>query len=83
MLDEQYPMFSKFFFVFSMGKHKSSASTTEKELTGKASINNVKQLDQAKLFMEGMGYEEPQALESSTSIVNTKSLELNKQVELP
>ena len=82
VLDKEFPEFSKFWFVFDSGKHSVQATQTEKKLTQEAELKGD-QLDQVKeMFMEGCGYQAESEKPSEVTIVNEKSRELNKQVEL-
>jgi hypothetical protein len=81
-LDEKYPEFSKFWFVFDSGKTTVAETKTEKQLNQDADLKGD-QLDQVKdIFMEGCGYQDESEKHSEVTIVNEKSRELNKQLEL-
>ena len=80
-MDEKFPQFSEFWFVFSLGKKSEWQQTTTKQLEQKVDLNNMKQLEQAKVFMEGIGFSDT-AGASSVKIENAKFSELQKQVEL-
>jgi len=79
-LDEDYPEFSKFWFVFSLGKEETHNSCTEKKLDGSADLNTLQKLEMGKQFLEGIGYNETAA--SSVEIENVKMTEMKKEVEL-
>lgn len=83
-VDNVFPQFTKMYMVNSLGKTKTSSSTTEKKLGGQANVGTVGQLSKAKNFLEGLGWE-PEALEDGSggaTIANVKFEELKKQVEL-
>ena len=80
VLDDEYPEFSKFFFVFSMGKEETHNSSTEKMLDGSCDLNSLQKLEMAKGFLEGIGFNETG--DSKVEIENVKMTELKKEVEL-
>jgi hypothetical protein len=80
-IDDKFPQFSKFWFVKSLAKTHEHAQLTAKELKQNCPLKNVGQLEQAKLFMEGMGFNE-EASTSNVKIENEKAGGLKKEVEL-
>ena len=87
MLDKKYPGFSGSWFVKSMCKTQEYVQTVSKNLGQQVDLKNLAQLEEAKLFMEGMGLNK----EKSTSRVQvehpkadglTKKNELLKQPHL-
>jgi hypothetical protein len=80
-LDEKFPRFSKFWFVFSKGKSSEHSSQIAKKLDQDTDIKNLEQLQQAKIFMEGLGFQE-EAASSTVQVENEKSVELKKATEL-
>ena len=81
IVDEQFPEFSKFWYVFSLGKTETHTSTVGKKLEQDTDLKTLKQLDEAKCFMEGVGFSES-AGPSTVHIENVKWQDLQKQVEL-
>ena len=81
-LDETFPQFSKFFFVMSQGKVQEHKQVVGKKLDQRVDVKNLAQLTEAKLFMEGMGFQESQPGQSSVQVENAKASELKKLVEL-
>ena len=77
--DEKYPQFTKFWYVWSLGKVEQHTSSCGKKLEGESELKNLDQLELAKCFMEGLGYNNTAS--SSVKIENAKSQELQKQVE--
>jgi len=80
-LDTTYPEFSKFWFVFSLGKEETHTSSTDKTLDGSADLNNLQKLEMGKQFLEGIGWKDGSGA-SSVSIENAKVTEMRKEVEL-
>ena len=80
-LDESFLQFSKFWFIFSLGKTTLHVSDTTKKLEQSSDLKTLAQLDQAKLFLEGMGFEATGA-SSTVKIENEKATGLKKLVEL-
>ena len=73
MIDDVYPEFSKFFFCFSLGKKQLHLGSQNKELSGSSGLKDIKQLEQAKAFFEGLGFDGDGAAEESTvKIENAK-----------
>ena len=81
-IDKEYPMFSKFWFVMSKGKETSNISTTKKQLSQNSGLKGVGQLEQAMVFMEGVGFKDGEEEKGEGKIENVKHEELAKQVEL-
>ena len=81
MLDEKYRTFNRFWFVMSMGKTQEHKQTVSKNLDQQVDLKNLAQLEEAKLFMEGMGLttEKPT---SSVQVEHTKADGLEKKNEL-
>ena len=80
-IDEAYPQFSKFWFVFSLGKTEQHTSTVGKKLEQETDLKNLEQLEQAKIFMEGIGFQGDTGA-SQVKIENVKYQELQKTVEM-
>ena len=80
-IDDAFPEFSKFFFVWCLGKKSSNIGETSKELSQAADLKNVDQLENAKLFMEGMGFTK-KLEESQPAIANVKYEDILKAVEV-
>ena len=80
-IDEKFPQFSRFWFVFSLGVKKVHTQNVVKKLEGIADLKTVAQLEQGKMFMEGMGFDEGVA-SGSGQIENEKAAELKKALEL-
>ena len=78
-LDPDFPQFSKFWFVFSKAKETTDVQRTSKELIGKSDVKTVGQLENTKVFLEGMGWSEPLNGEGP-KIENVKFEELQKKV---
>jgi len=80
-LDTEFPQFSKFWFVFSKPREVTEKQSTNKVLEGDAEIKGIRSLDQARMFMEGMGFpEEGSSVGGEPQIVNVKYEELQKKV---
>jgi hypothetical protein len=82
IIDAKYPQFSRMWFIFSLGLTKTHTQKTEKRLEGVTDLKNLAQLQQAKIFMEGMGIEDAENLTSGTHIEGEKVAELKKTLEL-
>jgi len=82
VIDEKHPQFSRMWFVFSLGLKKVHTQKTEKKLEGVSDLKNLAQLEQAKVFMEGMGLDDPGASGSGAKIEGEKAGELKKNLEL-
>ena len=81
-IDDEYPEFSKFFFCFSLGKTQTHVGSQKKELSGSSGLKDMKQLESAKAFFEGLGFEgDGAAAESSVKIENAKYQELKKELD--
>ncbi len=80
-LDEKFPQFSRFWFVFSLGKVQQHTSHVQKNLQQDVDLKNLDQLEKAKVFMEGLGFSEGSG-SSSVQVENEKVAELTKAVEL-
>ena len=80
--DEEYPQLSMFFYITSKGKDERTRQTTKKALSQDCPLSSVKQLDDAKAFMEGLGYEEKPIDDpaNSSNLVNIKKEELEKKL---
>ena len=78
-LDEVYPQFSKFWYVFSAGKTTTNTSTQSKELEQSADLKNIKQLEQAKIFMEGLGFNGDAVADTTVTVANVKFDEVQKK----
>ena len=82
VIDDEYPEFSKFFFCFSLGKTQTHVGSQKKELSGSSGLKDMKQLEGAKAFFEGLGFEgDGAAAESSVKIENAKYQELKKELD--
>ena len=83
-IDEVYPQFSKFWYKCSLGKEEKNISSQSKELVAKGEVKTLGQLSAAKVFMEGMGFDEAadQADDSSVKIESVLYAELKQRVEL-
>jgi hypothetical protein len=83
-IDEKYPEFSKFWYRFSLGKEEKNVSTQSKELVAKGDVKTIGQLAAAKVFMEGMGFDETadQADDSTVQIESVLYAELKQKIEL-
>ena len=80
-VDAKFPIFSKFYFVMGQGKLSVHTSDVQKKLSQHVDIKNLGQLEEAKLFMEGMGFKD-EADKSSVQVENAKAAEAKKLVEL-
>ena len=79
-IDEKFPQFSRFWFVKGLGKTKEATGNVRKTLSQGVDLRNIAQLEQAKLFMEGMGW--PGEQPSSSSVIeNAKATELKAILE--
>ena len=73
VIDEVYPEYSRFFFRKSLGKTRTHTQEEIKKLSGEMDLKSAKQLENAKLFMEGQGFpEDAPGSGSNASIVNVK-----------
>ena len=83
-IDEVFPQFSKFWYKFSLGKEEKNVSNQTKKLVAKGDVKTLGQLSAAKVFMEGMGFDEgdDQADDSSVTIESVLYAELKQKVEL-
>ena len=83
-IDPKYPQFSKFWYKFSLGKQEKHVSTETKHLSAKGDVKTLGQLAAAKVFMEGMGYDEgyEKADDSGVTIESVLYGELKQKVEL-
>ena len=86
-IDEQFPQFSKFWFIFSLGKKEVHEQKQSKQLEGYTDVNSKAEVDKAKLFMEGLGYQESGCSstpggEASVKIEHEKYQALCKNLEL-
>ena len=82
-VDDKFPAFSKFFFVMSKGKVQEHKQVVQKKLEQTVDLKNIAQLEEAKIFMEGMGYNSVgEAAPSGVKVENAKAIELKKNVEL-
>ena len=83
-IDKDFPEFSKFWYRFSLGKEEKNISTQSKELSAKGDVKTTAQLAAAKIFMEGMGYDETadQADDSTVVIESALYTELKQKVVL-
>jgi len=80
-LDAKFPQFSRFWFVFSLGKEQKHTSNVQKKLAQDVDLKNIKMLETAKVFMEGLGFSEGSD-SSGVQVENEKVAELTKAVEL-
>ena len=80
-VDDKFPAFSKFFFVMSKGKHQEHKQVVHKKLEQTVDLKNIAQLDEAKIFMEGIGFNSV-ASDAPPKVENAKAIELKKNVEL-
>jgi hypothetical protein len=83
-IDEDYAMFSRFWYVWSLGKEQTNVGSVQKKLEGDAELKDMKALTQAKVFMEGLGFDgtDPLAGSSSVKIENVKWAKLSSMIEL-
>ena len=83
-IDEVFPEFSKFWYRFSLGKEEKNISTQSKELIAKGDVKTTAQLAAAKIFMEGMGYDETADQADASTVVIESALftELKQKVVL-
>ena len=83
-IDEKFPQFSKFWFVKSTGKETTNSSVTQKQLGQTGDLKSVSQLNEAMVFMEGVGFDAPSLHDDAAAgkIANVKHEGLIKQVEL-
>ena len=79
-IDTAYPRFSKFWFVFSKGKEVQQHQDTQKTLSQTTDLKTLAQLESAKVFMEGLGFDD--VGETTATIENAKAGELKKSLEL-
>ena len=79
-VDDNFLAFSKFFFVMSKGKVQEHKQVVHKKLEQTVDLKNIAQLDEAKIFMEGIGYNSVD--EAAPKVENAKAIELKKNVEL-
>ena len=82
MIDEKFPEFSRFWYVFSKGLTKTHTQNTQKKLEGVGDLKTVGQLEQGKMFMEGLGFNEEPVHGGGAQIENAKAEELKKKLEL-
>ena len=84
MIDEEYPAFSKFWYVWSLGKEQTNVGSVQKKLEGDADLKDTKSLQQAKIFLEGLGFEgtDPMASGSGVQIENVKWTKMTSMIEL-
>ena len=80
-VDDKFLIFSKFFFVIGQGKTCLHTSDVQQKLQQDVDLKNLQQLEEAKLFMEGMGFKD-EADKSSVQLENVKAGEAKKLVEL-
>ena len=82
VIDDVYPEFSKFFFCFGLGKTQTHLGSQKKELSGSSNLKDMKQLENAKAFFEGLGFDgDAGADESTVKIENAKYQELKKELD--
>ena len=81
-IDEKYPEFSRFWYVFSNGLTKTHTQNTQKKLEGVGDLKTVAMLEQGKMFMEGLGFNEELVAGDGAKIENAKAEELKKKLEL-
>ena len=81
-IDDTYPELSKFWFVKSKGKTKTHLQDVAKKLEQCSDLKSLDQLEQAKLFMEGMGYQGEGVSSSNVKIESEKIVELKQTTEL-
>ena len=79
-VDDKFPAFSKFFFVMSKGKVQEHKQVVQKKLEQTVDLKNIAQLQEAKVFMEGIGFNS--VAEDAPKVENAKAIELKKNVEL-
>ena len=79
-VDDKFPAFSKFFFVMSQGKVQEHKQVVAKKLEQTVDLKNLAQLEEAKVFMEGMGYNLVD--DGAPKVENARAIELKKTVEL-
>ena len=72
-MNEKFPLFSRFWFVFSIGLKEVHTQTTEKELEGVSDYKSFAQLEQGRVLMEGMGWDEGAGSGTGASIENEKA----------
>ena len=54
-LDDKFPEYSRFFFRKSKGRTVAWEQDEQKQLSGEVGLKNLKQLEEAKVFLEGHG----------------------------
>ena len=80
-LDEKYTGFNRFWFVMSMGKTAEHKQIETKNLEQQVDLKNIAQLEEAKVFMEVMGFNEERSV-SSVQVEHAKAGELKNKNEL-
>ena len=80
-IDEKFPELSKFWYVFNLGKKQTHVGAVQKKLEQDSQLKDLKQLEAAKCFMEGIGFH-PEGPESSCQIENAKYTALMNQVDI-
>ena len=83
-IDEKFPEYSKFWYRLSLGKEEKNTSSCVKNLHQQSDVKTLSQLHQAKIFMEGMGFNEENDKGDDTSVTIESVLytELKQKVEL-
>ena len=83
-VDEKHPEFSTMWFVWSLGKTETYHSVQKKTLSQDAPLDSMAKLEQGKVFMEGIGWQDPDAESGSSSVTieAAKYQELQAKVEL-
>ena len=82
-IDKEFPQFSKLWFVFTSGRETENAQVVSKKLHQNAPVKTTSQLEQAKVFMEGMGFDEEVGSggDASASIEHARNAELQQAIE--
>ena len=82
-IDDKFPQFSKMWFVFSCGKETEASQIVSKKLNQNAPLKNAGQLESAKVFMEGLGFNKSiDDNDSTTQIEHERNAELQKLLEV-
>ena len=82
-IDEVFPQFSKFWYVFNLGKKQTHVGTVAKKLEQESELKDLKQLETAKMFMEGIGFRPDDGPSSSSVLIeNVKYNALITQVDI-
>lgn len=81
-MGDKFTQFNCFWFVKSLGKTQSHSSAMQKKLEQKADTKSIGQLEQAKLLMEGTGWDGDSPGSSKVKFETEKAGELKKKIQL-